>query len=118
MEAQHLSVLAGTASSIMFATGTMNMLWKAWRTKDVYSYSIAQLVLNNVGNLVYWLYVASLPFGPIYILHAFYTISTILMLAWCLLYRWRPQTSRHISQTLQRVITQTIEAPQVRTGLN
>ena len=42
--------------------------------------STAMFVTSNLGNLIYWLYIASLPFGPIWILQGFFTISTALML--------------------------------------
>jgi hypothetical protein len=47
--------------------------------------------VNNIGNLFYWLYVISLPFGPIYFLHGFFTLVSLLMLIWYLAYRTRPE---------------------------
>ena len=45
------------------------------------------LAVANVGNLVHTIYVASLPVGPIWFLHAFYLGSTALMMCWWLRYR-------------------------------
>ena len=58
------------------------MLLKAFRTKDLDSYSRGNLVLATIGNAVYSIYVFSLPFGPIWFLHTFYVVATLLMLAW------------------------------------
>jgi uncharacterized protein with PQ loop repeat len=99
-----IQLLAGSLSSMIFALGTLNMVYKAWRTKDMQSYSLAMLVLNNVGNLVYWIYVMSLPFGPIHVLHSFYTVTTLLMLGWWFMYRHKPQATRHITQTMRRIV--------------
>jgi len=75
-------IIAGSVSSLFFATGTLNMLVKAWRTKDVHSYSVMQLTLNNVGNVVHQLHISGLPFGPISLLHGFFTLSTAMMRLW------------------------------------
>lgn len=72
---------------MMFASGTIPMVAKAWRTKDLRSYSLAQLASANVGNLIHWLYIAALPFGPISFLHGFYTITTLAMLVWYVQHR-------------------------------
>jgi hypothetical protein len=117
---ENLPVLAGSLSSLIFTLGTLDMLRKAWRTKDVRSYSVYQLLLNNIGNGVHWLYISSLPFGPIWLLHSFYTVSTLLMLTWWLLYRYAPEaTTKRTTQTLKRIsqtvhrITETTEFPKV-----
>lgn len=67
---------------MIFATSQIPMLVRAFRTKDLQSYSAANLVLANVGNLVHWLYIVNLPFGPIWFLHGFYSISSFIMLLW------------------------------------
>ncbi len=77
-----IPVTAGVIASMVFASSTVPMLGKAVRTKDLRSYSRGNLVLANVGNAVYTVYVASLPLGPIWFLHAFYVLSTALMLLW------------------------------------
>lgn len=116
MSNETLAIVAGSISSMMFMTGTMNMVIKAWRTRDMQSYSIAHLVFSNIGNLLHWLYVTSLPFGPIHLLHTFYTLATIFMLVWALHYHHRPQTTRKIGQHVERIrrqITQTLELPRL-----
>ena len=117
---ENLQILAGSISSLIFMLGTVTMLKKAWSTRDVRSYSLGQLVLNNIGNLVHWLYISSLPFGPIWLLHGFFTISTILMLIWCIMYRYAPEAvEKRTTETLQRVtqttdiIVRTMEIPKL-----
>lgn len=59
-----LPVLAGVTSTIMFAFSTVPMLVKAGRTKDLSSYSLGNIVLVNIGNVVHSVYVFHLPVGP------------------------------------------------------
>ncbi|MBZ0296360.1 MAG: hypothetical protein K8L99_27615 [Anaerolineae bacterium] len=80
-------ILAGSISSAIFMLATLPMLYKAWHTHDLSSYSATNITLSNIGNLIHWLYISSLPFGPIWLLHSFYTLSTLLMLIWYLMYR-------------------------------
>ena len=82
MPIHDLPLIAGSVSTVIFATSYMPMLVKAVRTKDLSSYSPTQLVLTNVGNVLYSAYVFSLPLGPIWALHSFYLVATALMLAW------------------------------------
>lgn len=82
MEFQRLAVLAGTISTTLFAARQIPMLIRARRTRDLHSYSPLNLVLANLGNGFHWIYVVSLPFGPIWFLHGFFTIVTALMLLW------------------------------------
>ena len=82
-----LPVIAGIASTIIFAASTLPMLVKAYRTRDLSSYSLGNMLLANVGNVVHSVYVVSLPPGPLWVLHGFYVISTGLMLVWFLRYR-------------------------------
>ena len=58
------TVVAGVVASLVFAASALPMLAKAFRSKDLTSYSRGNLVLANVGNAVYSVYVFSLPFGP------------------------------------------------------
>ena len=95
---QQLQVVAGSVAGLIFAMGSVNMLFRAWRTKDLTSYSMGQLVLNNIGNLFYWWYVLSLPFGPIYFMHGFFTAASLLMLIWYSAHRAGPATSINKSQ--------------------
>ena len=75
-----LSLIAGMVSSFIFASSYIPMLLKAYRSKDLHSYSALNLILVNAGNLLYWLYVVPLPLGPIWVLHTFYTISSGILL--------------------------------------
>jgi uncharacterized protein with PQ loop repeat len=85
-----VAVLAGTVSTVLFGLSTLPMLVKAARTKDLTSYSRGNMVLANVGNAVHSIYVFQLPAGPIWALHAFYLVSSALMLFWHLRYARRP----------------------------
>ncbi|MGB3171332.1 MAG: hypothetical protein WBB62_18020, partial [Rhodococcus sp. (in: high G+C Gram-positive bacteria)] len=77
-----IPVLAGGVATAVFACSTLPMLAKAWRTKDVASYSPGNIALANIGNLIYLLYVVHLPLGPVLVLHLFHTMTTALMLFW------------------------------------
>lgn len=81
-----IQAVAGIAATAVFVTSALPMLLKARQTKDLRSYSPANIALANVGNLLQWIYVSSLPLGPIWLLHGFNSISTILMLLWYLRY--------------------------------
>ena len=80
MSNSSLPMLAGFVSSTIFIGSNLPMLFKAFKTKDLSSYSLGHLVLGNLGNAVYWLYVVSLPFGPVWLLQAFFTTASALML--------------------------------------
>jgi hypothetical protein len=82
-----LPVIAGIASTIIFAASTLPMLVKAYRTRDLSSYSLGNMLLANAGNVVHSVYVVSLPPGPVWVLHGFYVISSGLMLVWFLRYQ-------------------------------
>jgi uncharacterized protein with PQ loop repeat len=84
---QNMSVLAGIISTSIFTLSHFPMLIRAYRTKDLRSYSAANLMLANLGNAFHWLYVVYLPFGPIWFLHSFYTLVSAMMLFWYLHYR-------------------------------
>jgi hypothetical protein len=86
MDIQTLQVFAGFTSTAMFVTGNLPMLLKAYKTKNLKSYSLGHITFGTLGNLVYWLYIASLPFGPVWILQGFFTLSSVLMLCWYLRY--------------------------------
>jgi hypothetical protein len=104
-----VQLIAGTISSMIFIGATFPMLYKAWSTRDMGSYSLAQIVMNNVGNLVHWLYIVALPFGPVWLLHSFYTVTTVFMLIWWLLYHEAPEIRyddlpRHLRTTQEIAI--------------
>ncbi len=94
MEGGSLQAVAGGAATVLFVISTVPMLLKAARTKDLQSYSLANIALANLGNLLQWLYVTSLPFGPIYVLHGFNSGTTVLMLVWYLRYAFGRRTPR------------------------
>lgn len=82
----NLATIAGFISTGLFALGTLPMLAKAIRTKDLGSYSLGNILMSNVGNVIYSIYVFHLPRGPIWFLHSYYLVSTGLMLVWYLRY--------------------------------
>ena len=81
-----IPVIAGAVSTAIFAASALPMLMKAFRTKDLKSYSLPNIALSNVGNVIHSVYVYSLPPGPIWVLHSFYLVATGLMLLWYLRY--------------------------------
>ncbi|MGH7428426.1 MAG: hypothetical protein ACREJ4_08760, partial [Candidatus Methylomirabilaceae bacterium] len=85
----NLPLLAGTASTVIFAVSMLPMLVKAARTKDLASYSLGNLFMSNVANVIHSVYVFSLPAGPIWLLHSSYVVASALMLVWCLRYGTR-----------------------------
>ena len=85
----NLPVIAGVISSTIFTLSTLPMLWKAFRTKDLKSYSLSNILLSNVGNIIHSIYIFHLPAGPIWLLHSFYLVTTGLMLVWYLRYEWQ-----------------------------
>lgn len=89
----NLPTIAGFVSTALFTVGTLPMLTKAFRTKDLASYSLGNIVLSNVGNLIYSIYVFQLPPGPIWLLQSFNLVSTGLMLVWYLQYEVLPHHS-------------------------
>ena len=103
MEWNEFQILAGALSSLIFIGGTLSMLWKAWKTRDMASYSVSGLALNTFGNLMNWFYVLSLPLGPIYFLHGFHTIATGFMLIGSMVYRHHPVLDKHITDTVQKI---------------
>jgi hypothetical protein len=94
MTALSLPVLAGSLSTVIFAASTLPMLTKAVRTKDLGSYSLGNLLLANLGNLVHAVYVFSLPAGPIWALHGFYMLTSFAMLVMWLDYCRRQRVCR------------------------
>lgn len=97
MDIRSLQAFAGFTSTTIFVTGNLPMLLKAYKTKNLKSYSLGHITMGTLGNLVYWMYIASLPFGPVWILQGFFTLSSTLMLFWYLRYEkgWgRSMTSK------------------------
>ena len=99
-----LPVLAGSVSTVIFIASTLPMLVKAGRTKDLASYSLGNILLANIGNLTYAVYVFSLPLGPVWALHGFHLGATGLMLFWYVRHaRRRPRTDNVAGQTDRRL---------------
>lgn len=93
-------MLAGTVAAVVFAIANLPMVWKALRTRDVGSYSLGSIGMINAANVVYSLYVFSLPPGPIWLLHSFYLAASAVMLVLCARQRQRRHphpTSTHRS---------------------
>ncbi len=84
----NIAVVAGTVSTAIFVMSTLPMLLKAFRTKDLKSYSLGNILLSNVGNIVHAVYIFNLPPGPIWLLHTFNLVTTALMLIWYLRYEF------------------------------
>ena len=101
-----LPVLAGIASTVIFASSTLPMLNKAWRTRELHSYSLGNLALANVGNAVYSVYVLSLAPGPVWALHAFNLSSTAFMLLWFLRFEFLPRRRRGSGRSGLRGVNQ------------
>jgi hypothetical protein len=90
-----LPFLAGSVATGIFTLSTLPMLVKASRTKDLASYSLGNIGLANMGNVLSSLYVFHLPMGPVWALHSFHLVTSGLMLVWYLRYalpRNRPRT--------------------------
>lgn len=81
-----VQLLAGGLATAIFMSSNLPMLWKALRTRNMASYSLLHIALSNTGNAVNWLYVVSLPVGPIWLLHAFNTVVAAIMLVCYLLF--------------------------------
>ncbi|MFN2128316.1 MAG: hypothetical protein ACK2TU_10705 [Anaerolineales bacterium] len=80
MDSSRIQIYVGFFCTVVFASSKLPMLLKALRTRDLHSYSRAHLVMSTGGNLLYWIYVAGLPIGPVWFLQAFFTLADITML--------------------------------------
>ncbi len=80
------ALFAGSAAAAIFMISQLPMLVKARRTKDLTSYSFANIGLANFGNLLYAVYVVQVPVGPVWAIHAFNLTTSGLMLFWYLRY--------------------------------
>jgi hypothetical protein len=99
----NLAVIAGTISTGIFAASTMPMVVKAARTRDLSSYSGGNLVLSNLGNVLYAFYVFSMPMGPAWALYAFNLAVSATMLGYWLRYRTPHSSSRTPIETQAEV---------------
>jgi hypothetical protein len=87
MGLEDMQIFAGVISTLMFVSSNLPMLWKAFTTKNLTSYSLGHISLSNAGNLIYWLYLFTLPMGPVWFLHGFNTLVAGLMLVGYLHYQ-------------------------------
>lgn len=83
------ALLAGSAAATIFMLSQLPMLAKACRTRNLTSYSFANIGLANLGNLLYAVYVFHVPLGPVWAIHGFNSTTSGLMLFWYLRYRRR-----------------------------
>ena len=93
--------VAGMVATLIFVGSNLPMIWKAAVTKNLSSYSLSHIGLSNAGNVVNWLYVVSLPFGPIWLLHGFNTLVAAFMFIWYVRYELGAATGRQSLQTQQ-----------------
>jgi uncharacterized protein with PQ loop repeat len=85
-------------ATVIFALSALPMLLKAAQTKNLASYSLGNIVLSNVGIVIYAVYVFDLPMGPVWALHSFYLVTTGLMLVWYVRYVVRPRTQDRLER--------------------
>lgn len=96
-----VQVFAGFISTFIFISSNFPMIYKALTTRNLKSYSLGQIGMANLGNLIHWLYMTTLPPGPIWFLHAFHTAVAVVMLALYLKFEFY-QPSRSMGGTLWR----------------
>lgn len=99
MRLEDMQIFAGVISTLMFVSSNLPMLWKAFTTKNLTSYSLGHISLSNAGNLIYWLYLFTLPMGPVWFLHGFNTLVAGLMLVGYLRYQGYRNGSNLIGET-------------------
>jgi hypothetical protein len=80
MESINVELIAGMMSTMIFIFSNLPMIAKALTTKNLKSYSLGQIGLANMGNLIHWVYIIGLPMGPIWFLHGFNTAVAVIML--------------------------------------
>ena len=58
MDRHSLPILAGFASSTIFISSNLPMLFKAFKTKNLRSYSLGYLTLGALGKMIYikWMF--------------------------------------------------------------
>ncbi len=98
MALKDMQIVAGMISTLMFVGSNLPMLWKAFTTRELTSYSLGHIGLSNLGNLIYWLYLFTLPVGPVWFLHGFNTLVAGLMLFGYLRYQGRSRTPNLVGE--------------------
>ncbi len=101
MDTTQIQLIAGSLSTMLFISSSFPMLFKVLRSRDVRSFSLSNILITNVGNAVYWLYVLSLPFGPIWLMHSFYTLTQIVLLIAYLRFQPAATTRRPVTVECQ-----------------
>jgi uncharacterized protein with PQ loop repeat len=101
-------LVAGTIATVVFAVSNLPMLRKALRTRDVSSYSLPSMIMINGANVVYSMYVFTLPLGPIWGLHTFYVVSCAIMLVLCVRQRRAGSAPDSLADTDTATGTQTV----------
>jgi len=92
----NIGIIAGTISTTIFMLSQFPMLMKAVRTRSLHSYSLTNILMSTGGNVIHWCYISTLPFGPIWFLHSFSSITAALMLIWYLRYEKRGSSNQSI----------------------
>ncbi len=92
----NFGIIAGTISTTIFMMSQIPMLMKAVRTRSLHSYSLTNILMSTGGNVIHWCYISTLPFGPIWFLHSFSSITAALMLIWYLRYEKRGSSTQSI----------------------
>jgi uncharacterized protein with PQ loop repeat len=96
-----LALFAGSAAAVIFMLSQLPMLAKACRTRNLTSYSFANIGLANLGNVLYAVYVVHVPLGPVWAIHGFNSTTSGLMLFWYLRHgRRTPVTARRTPSDL------------------
>lgn len=80
------ALFAGSAAAAIFMISQLPMVIKACRTKNLSSYSFANIGLANVGNVLYAVYVFQVPLGPVWAVHGFNLTTSGVMLTMYLRY--------------------------------
>lgn len=98
MQFSFIGAIAGTVATALFVGSALPMLVRAGRTRDLSSYSPANLIIANVGNLAQTLYVVTLPIGPLWLMHGFNAAVSALMLQWWVRHHWLPDRRSRASR--------------------
>lgn len=75
-----LALLAGSVAAAIFVVSQLPMVIKAYRTRNLSSYSFANIGLANLGNGLYTVYVVHVPIGPAWAVHGFNLTTAGVML--------------------------------------
>ena len=94
MEFESIQLLAGFASTAIFASSKVPMVTKALKTRDLHSYSLGHIGLSTTGNMINWLYVISLPLGPVWLLQGLFTMADLVMLVCYVVFEHRSKLGK------------------------